>query len=81
MSGDAGQYAGVDWIAMCLTFGAIYLLGNRHRTGFIVMSMGNLCWTAIGLWAGSLAMVVANVAFLAMNLRGFARWKPAEVPS
>jgi hypothetical protein len=34
------QYFGIDWLAMCLTFGAIYLLGNRSRTGCIVMMSG-----------------------------------------
>ena len=50
------QYFGLDWLAMCLTFAAIYLLGNRSRAGFVVMMVGNLCWSAIGLWAGSYAM-------------------------
>ena len=76
MTDEASQYLGLDWLAMCLTFGAIYLLGNKCCTGFLIMSTGNLCWSAIGLWAGSYAMVVANLGFLAMNLRGFAKWKP-----
>jgi len=37
------QYLGLDWLAMCLTFAAIYLLGNRSRMGFVVMMIGNLC--------------------------------------
>ena len=47
------QYLGLDWLAMCLTFAAIYLLGNRSRMGFVVMMIGNLCWSTIGIWAGS----------------------------
>ncbi len=73
------QYLGVDWIAMCLTFSAIYLLGNRSRMGFVVMMAGNLCWTAIGVWAGSYAMVIANLGFFSMNVRGFRKWTPAEL--
>ena len=70
------QYLGLDWLAMCLTFAAIYLLGNRSRTGFVVMMIGNLCWSAIGIWVGSYAMVIANLAFLSMNVRGFIKWTP-----
>lgn len=70
------QYSGLDWLAMCLTFSAIYLLGNKSRSGFVVMMLGNLCWSAIGLWAGSLAMLIANLGFFAMNVRGFLRWSP-----
>lgn len=70
------QYFGLDWLAMCLTFSAIYLLGNKSRAGFVMMILGNLCWSAIGVWANSYAMVIANLGFLAMNLRGFVRWSP-----
>jgi hypothetical protein len=68
------QYHGFDWAAMCLTFTAIYLLGSKRRSGFVIMMAGNLLWCAIGMWANSHAMVIANLGFLAMNLRGFARW-------
>ena len=71
------QYFGVDWLAMCLTFVAIYLLGNKSRFGFAVMMLGNLSWAVIGIWAHSDGMVVANLGFFAMNVRGFARWSPS----
>ena len=35
------QYLGLDWLAMLLTFSAIYLLGNKTRYGFLVMMVGN----------------------------------------
>lgn len=71
------DYLGLDWLAMVLTFSAIYLLGNKSRHGFLVMMAGNLCWTAIGAWAHSYAMVLANLGFLLMNVRGFVKWTPA----
>jgi len=71
------QYLGIDWLAMCLTFFAIYLLGNKSRNGFLFMMLGNLCWSAIGIWAQSHAMVIANLGFFSLNIRGFLRWAPA----
>jgi hypothetical protein len=68
------HYNGIDWIAMCLTFSAIYLLGNKSRIGFVVMMLGNLLWCFIGLWAESYAMVIANLGFFSMNVRGFIKW-------
>jgi len=68
------HYDGVDWIAMCLTFSAIYLLGNKSRTGFIVMMLGILLWCIIGLRAQSYAMIIANLGFFSMNVRGFIKW-------
>ncbi|MGH7341629.1 MAG: hypothetical protein ACREKH_14145 [Candidatus Rokuibacteriota bacterium] len=44
---------------MGLTYAAIYLLGHKSRAGFLVMMLGNLCWSAMGIWAGSYAMVIA----------------------
>jgi hypothetical protein len=72
------QYHGVDWLAMCLTFTAIYFLGSKRRAGFVLMMIGNLLWCAIGTWAHSYAMIIANLGFLAMNIRGFAKWTLPE---
>ena len=68
------SYYGVDWLAMGLTFTAIYLIGNKSRAGFLLMMAGNACWAAIGLWADSYAMILANLGFLSMNVRGFIKW-------
>src|SRR5262249_55016844 len=39
---DMTHYLGLDWLAMTLTFTAIYLLGNKSRIAFAVMMIGNL---------------------------------------
>jgi hypothetical protein len=72
------QYFGLDWLAMSLTFCAIYLLGNKSRYGFLVMMAGNLCWSGIGVWVASYAMIIANLGFFSMNVRGFLKWAPAN---
>lgn len=68
------RYLGVDWIAMTFTFVAIYLLGNQSKAGFVTMMCGNSCWVAVGFMTSSIAMVIANAAFFAMNARGWAKW-------
>ena len=68
------NYFGIDWLAMLFTFVAIYLLGNKSRSGFVTMMCGNSCWVAVGVLTNSVAMVIANVVFFAMNLRGWLRW-------
>jgi hypothetical protein len=68
------NHHGLDWLAMLLTFGAIYLLGNKRRAGFAFMMAGNLCWIGVGVSAASIAMTIANGVFFAMNFRGFVRW-------
>jgi hypothetical protein len=68
------QYLGIDWLATALTFPAIHLISQRSRNGFLLMIAANLCWTGIGLLAGSTAMTLANIGFLAMNVHGWRRW-------
>jgi nicotinamide riboside transporter PnuC len=70
------QYLGLDWLAMVLTFSAVYLLGNKSRNGFLIMIIANLCWAAVGAWSQSYAITVANFGFFAMNIRGFLAWLP-----
>ncbi len=70
------KYFGIDWLAMVFTFVAIYLLGNKSRLGFVVMMCGNFCWVIIGGLSASLAMVIANLVFFAMNARGWHNWAP-----
>ena len=55
---------------------AVYVLPDRQREG-----IGNLCWSAIGIWAHSYAMVIANLGFFSMNVRGFIKWAPPEASS
>jgi hypothetical protein len=71
------NHHGLDWLALLLTFCAIYLLGNKQRAGFALMMAGNLCWVGVGISASSVAMTLANLAFFGMNLRGFVRWSKA----
>ena len=72
------KYFGIDWLAMMFTFVAIYLLGNKSRQGFVTMMCGNACWVVIGVLTSSIAMVIANLVFFAMNTRGWFRWSRTE---
>jgi hypothetical protein len=38
------------------------------------MILGNLLWCIIGLQAQSYAIIIANLAFFSMNVRGFIKW-------
>ncbi|MCC6415512.1 MAG: nicotinamide mononucleotide transporter [Opitutaceae bacterium] len=68
------QHHGLDWVAMALTFFAIYSLGNKQRRGFVIMMAGNTCWIILAFKFQSLGMIAANAVFCAMNLRGFICW-------
>ncbi len=72
------EYYGIDWLAMILTFSGIYFLGNKERKGFIAMMLGNASWILIGILASSMAMIVANVVFIVMYLRGLLKWQKSQ---
>jgi hypothetical protein len=71
---DYFQYYGIDWIAMLLTFLAIWQIGNKNITGFIVMICGNFSWVIIGYFTDSLAMIIANIILIFMNVRAIIKW-------
>lgn len=71
---DYFQYYGIDWLAMCFTFLAIWQIGNKKKIGFILMMCGNTSWIVVGYFTGSVAMIIANVIFFSMNLRAIIKW-------
>lgn len=72
------HYYGIDWIAMLLTLLAIYLIGNKTKSGFYLMILGNIAWIGLGFMTYSLAMIIANLLFAAMNIRAIYLW--SETP-
>lgn len=72
------QYYGIDWLAMVLTFVAIWLIGDRNKAGFYIMMGGNTCWIGLGILTHSLALIVANLLFVSLNIRAIINWSKTE---
>jgi uncharacterized membrane protein len=75
---DYLQFWGIDWIAMVLTFLAIWQIGNKNKIGFFLMMGGNTSWIGVGYLMGSMAMIIANIIFLSMNLRAIIKWSSTD---
>ena len=73
------QFYGVDWLAMLLTFIAIWKIGNKEKSGFVLMIVGNVCWMVLGVQTSSLAMFLANLIFMLLNLRAIIKWNEEKV--
>ncbi len=71
---DLWQYHGVDWIAMVITCFAIWKIGDKKRSGFIIMIISNFCWLVLAVLTASLAMFIANIIFILINLRALVKW-------
>jgi hypothetical protein len=74
------QYYGIDWLAMILTFLAIWLIGDRNKAGFFIMIGGNSCWVIVGIYTHSLALIVANLLFVCLNIRAVINWSKKTRP-
>ena len=69
------KYHGIDWIAMIMTFLALYYLGEKRRFGFIFGILASISWLTFGVLVDSIANILANVIFIVLNLRGYLNWK------
>jgi nicotinamide riboside transporter PnuC len=69
---------GLDWGAMIFSLLALYLIGRRNRVGFLSFIAANVCWVSIGWLTMSVAIVVGNIVFLILNLRGYRNWLNAD---
>lgn len=69
------KYHGIDWLAMIMTFLALYYLGEKRRFGFIFGILASISWLSFGVLVDSIANILANVIFIVLNLRGYLNWK------
>lgn len=69
---------GLDWGAMIFSLMALYLIGRRNRLGFLSFIVANVCWVSIGYLTMSFAIIVGNLIFLVLNLRGYWSWLHAD---
>lgn len=72
----------LQWPAMAVTVAGAWLvassLESRRRAGFYVYLLSNALWTAWGWHTHAYALIVLQVALLAMNLRGVSKNEESE---
>ncbi|MEP1033096.1 hypothetical protein [Ekhidna sp.] len=66
------NFYGLDWLAMCLSVVAVWMLGNKNKDGFIVFILANLMWIAISATLiHSYGIILGNAFFVVYNTRGY----------
>lgn len=68
------QYYGVDWIVMITVFVAMFLLGDKKRSGFIVGMISASFAFIFGIQVGSIANIIIGVVLFILYLRGYMKW-------
>jgi nicotinamide riboside transporter PnuC len=69
------QYYGVDWLATVAGLTGVYLIGSKNRYGFLVMMVASLSWLTVGIFIGSLPLMLGSVVFFCLHMRGWFNWK------
>ena len=69
------HYYGIDWLASSLAVLMIYHLGNKNPIGFYFGVSANLTWFVFAIMASSPPILLSNLVFFALNVRGISKWK------
>ncbi len=68
------QYYGVDWLITFLTFGGIFLIGDKNKKGFILGMLSSLLAFIFSFQIGSIANGVTSIFLFGLYLRGLINW-------
>lgn len=66
----------VGWAALVPIAVGTWAVGGGHRWGWMARAVGDALWVVVGLMSGLSSIVVAEAAFLAIDLRGWWKWRP-----
>jgi len=68
----------LDWAAMVFGIIAIWRLSGKHRDGFAWGLVSNVFWIGFNWLVPSVAGVLFNVIWIAINIRGLINWARAD---
>ena len=68
----------LDWGAMVFGIIAMWRLSGKHRDGFMWGLVSNVFWIGFNWLVPSVAGVLFNVIWIAINIRGLVMWAKAE---
>lgn len=68
------QYYGLDWLSVILGLMGTYLLGEHRKEGFLLIVMSVSCAASVAVMAETYAFLIANIAAIFLNIRGYIRW-------
>jgi nicotinamide riboside transporter PnuC len=69
------QYYGIDWLATLCGLTGVYLIGSKNRYGFLIMMMASTSWFIVGVFIGSVPLMLGSVVFFCLHVRGWINWR------
>jgi len=66
----------MDYIAGIFEIGALYIIGNKNRYGFIFMICVSFLWIGYVFYnAHSYGLLIPCIPAIFINIRNFRKWK------
>ncbi len=75
---DLFNYYGLDWLSMLFGFWGMWLLGKRHKAGFIFTGLGMISALVVALLASQYGFMVANLIMIILSARNYILWSMEE---
>lgn len=66
----------IEWIATILAMLGAYLNLKKNKWCFVIYSIANMFWIAVGLMKGLYGLVVVQIVFTGFAVWGFIEWSP-----
>ncbi len=65
------DYYGFDYLTATCVIVAMFMLGNKNKSGFILYCVASTSGIVFAILAKSPPLIVTNIVMIIMNLRGF----------
>lgn len=68
----------MNWIAFLLILSGNLSVGNKNKSGFIMIAIGSIIWMAIGFRIKDYALVLTNITGTIIMVRNWFKWRNTE---
>ena len=68
------EYYGFDYLTAACVILAMFMLGSKNKSGFILYSMASSSAIVFAILAKSPPLIVTNLVMIVVNVRGFLNW-------
>lgn len=68
----------MNWIAFVLILSGNLMIGNKSKSGFIMIAIGSILWMTIGFRIKDYALVLTNISGIIIMIRNWVKWRNSE---
>lgn len=68
----------LDWIAAILEISGLWIIGNKKKSGFLMMILCSISWIMIGISNHLYGLSLAALICFIVHVRNYLKWKPKE---